>query len=81
MFLSVCTDPNLLTVMIFFRRSLDLLEIIAPLGIIIFSLFDILKAVKASDQDEIKKKTKIIPKRLLAGILIFLSFPKPSWPK
>ena len=47
-------------------------KIIIPLLIIGFGIFDFGKAVVADKEDEIKKQTKRLVYRVIAGIVIFL---------
>lgn len=47
------------------------IQIIVPVLIVIFGMFDFLKAVVAQKDDEIKKGQKMFLKRLLVGILVF----------
>ncbi len=49
-----------------------LIKIIVPLLLIIFTMLDLTKAMTAKDEFEYKKMTKIILKRVIAAILVFL---------
>lgn len=49
-----------------------ILKILIPLVLIIFGVIDISKAVLSSKDDEIKKSTKTLIMRVVAGIIIFL---------
>lgn len=71
MILTVCTSPELLSVMIIVKKVISLLQIIAPICLIIFAGFDIIKAVVSTDQDAINKKLKRIPGRIMAVIIVF----------
>lgn len=71
MILTVCSNADLLSVMVIVRKILDLLQIIAPIGLIVFASIDIIKAVISNKQDEIYKKLHMIPKRLFAAIIVF----------
>ncbi len=71
MILTVCSNADLLSVMVIVKKIMDLLQIIAPVGLIIFASIDIIKAVISSKQDEIYKKLHMIPKRVFAAIIIF----------
>lgn len=71
MILTVCSNANLLSVMVIVKKVIDLLQIIAPVGLIIFSSIDIIRAVISNKQDEIYKKLHMIPKRIFAAIIIF----------
>lgn len=71
MILTVCGNADLLSVMVIVKKILDLLQIIAPVGLIVFASIDIIKAVISNKQDEIYQKLHMIPKRLFAAIIIF----------
>ncbi len=49
-----------------------LIRIVVPLLLIIFTMLDLTKAMTAKDEFEYKKMTKIILKRVIATILVFL---------
>lgn len=72
MVLSVCSNPDLLSVMLLVNQIIKLLTILVPIGLIIFSSIDLLRAVMATDQEGIIKKKKAIPKRIFAAVMIFL---------
>lgn len=71
MMLTVCSNANLLSVMVIVKKIIDLLQVIAPVGLIIFASLDVIKAIISSKQDEIYKKLHMIPKRAFAAIIIF----------
>lgn len=52
----------------------DILKIATPVIIIITGMLDVLKAVSAQKEDEMKKATKKFLNRLLAGVVVFLVF-------
>lgn len=51
---------------------LMMFKIAIPLIIVAFGIFDFGKAVVAEKEDEIKKQTKRLVYRLIAGVVIFL---------
>lgn len=58
-----------------FTNSLyDILKIATPVIIIITGMLDVLKAVSAQKEDEMKKAQKKLLNRLLAGVVVFLVF-------
>lgn len=65
-----------------FHRSLpnftstiyDILKIITPVIIVITGMLDMLKAVSAQKEDDIKKSQQKFVRRLLAGAIVFLVF-------
>lgn len=68
----VCTDLELLRLMILVKTFMNIIQIILPLGLIILMLIDVLKSVTGGNSDEINKKLKIIPKRLTIAVIVFL---------
>jgi len=71
MILTVCSNADLLSVMVIVKKIMNLLQIIVPIGLVIFASIDIIKAVISNKQDEIYKKLHMIPQRLFAAIIIF----------
>ncbi|MDD3187152.1 MAG: hypothetical protein PHD02_01610 [Bacilli bacterium] len=57
-----------------FGIAYSLLRIIAPIGVLLFGSLDIARAVMAADEAKIKKAQALFAKRLVAAIIIFLSF-------
>lgn len=53
------------------RIIILLLQIVAPLGLIIFGGVDFVKAVTAGNDSDIKKKQQVFVKRLIYGALLF----------
>ena len=47
------------------------LQIIVPILLVIFGMIDLIKAVVAGKEDEIKKAQGVFVKRLIAGALVF----------
>lgn len=58
----------------FTSRMYDLLKILTPVIIIITGMLDIIKAVTAQKEDEMKKAQKKFVNRLIAGSVVFLVF-------
>ncbi|MEG0577729.1 MAG: C39 family peptidase [Bacilli bacterium] len=71
MMLTVCNDPKILELVLISKTFINILQIVAPLIVILYASYDILKAVTAKNQDLIKKATSMIPKRLLAMAIVF----------
>lgn len=71
MLLAVCTDPNLLQVVLIAKKIIQILEIVGPLGVVLYASIDVVKAVTSKDQSSIKKQLDLIPKRLLAMAILF----------
>ena len=53
------------------RIIILLLQIVAPLGLIILGGIDFIKAVTAGNDNDIKKKQQVFVKRLIYGALLF----------
>lgn len=53
---------------------INILKIATPIIIVIFGMIDLLKAVVASKEDEIKKGSSTFLKRALLGAFVFLVF-------
>ena len=58
----------------FTGRMYDFLKIMTPVVIIITGMLDIVKAVTAQKEDEMKKAQKKFINRLIAGAVVFLVF-------
>ncbi len=52
----------------------NIIKVVVPIVIIIFGMLDLLKAVMAQKEDEIKKGQHIFIKRLLTGAIVFFVF-------
>ena len=72
MILTVCSNADLLSVMVIVRKILDILQIVAPIALIIATMISLLKAVISNDQSGIAKNKSAIPKKFLAVIIIIL---------
>lgn len=51
-----------------------LLKIIAPILLVVFATIDIAKAVASSDESKMRKAQQIAMKRVVAAVIVFLSF-------
>lgn len=71
MILNVCSDPNFLSVLIPVRQVIKLIQIGAPLCLIIMLMIDVLKAV-ISNPDKIKSIFTSSRNRLISAAMIFL---------
>lgn len=58
----------------FTSRMYDFLKILTPVIIIITGMLDIVKAVTAQKEDDMKKAQKKLINRLIAGSVVFLVF-------
>ena len=50
------------------------LEVAIPVIIVIFAMIDLIKAITAGKEDEMKKAQGVVIKRLIAGALVFFIF-------
>lgn len=64
-------DLELLKTFKFIGRILSIVKILIPLVIIILGVIDFFKAVTTSKDDEIKKSSKSLVMRVIAGVIIF----------
>lgn len=51
-----------------------IIQVAVPILLVIFSSFDLIKAISAGKDDEIKKNQNVVIKRLIAGVLVFFVF-------
>lgn len=56
------------------RTIILILQVATPIIIIIFGMLDVVKAVMAQKEDEIKKGQQTFIKRLIVGVSVFLVF-------
>ena len=68
---SYCSKPNFLKPFKLLGRIFSFVKIVLPIVILAFGVVDFFKAVIASKDDEIKKATKSLIMRLIAGVCIF----------
>lgn len=64
-----CTSTKSIWILV--GKILGIFKIVIPILVIIFGMIDFGKAVIASKDDEIKKATKALLMRAIAGIIIF----------
>lgn len=55
------------------------IRIVTPLILVIVGMFDMVKAITAGKEDEIKKSQQLLVKRAVAAAIIFLLFSLISW--
>jgi hypothetical protein len=67
----LCDSDELLTIFYYLRRILTLIQILIPIGLIIWGTIDLGKAVIAGDEKEIKANQQTLLKRVIAAILVF----------
>lgn len=57
-----------------FKIAYNLLKIISPIALVIFGMIDMAKAVTSSDESKMKKAQSSFIRRIVASIIVFLSF-------
>lgn len=70
LFLFDCSDLGPLATLI--HTIIQLIQIAIPIMLIIWGMLDLGKAVIASKEDEIKAAQKLLIKRVIAAVLVFL---------
>lgn len=72
MILNVCTNPNLLKVVLIIKNIINIMKIVIPLLLIVFLMFDLVKGITSGKEDKVMASIKIIPRKLIAAVLFFL---------
>lgn len=70
--LGLCDTEAFLRTMKIVNIAMTIIKIIVPITIIIMGMVDLGKVVMSGKDDEIKKSTSLLARRLIAGIIIFL---------
>lgn len=68
----VCNNDGLLSIIGIIKAVLGVIQILIPIGLIVYGTIDLGKAVIASKEDEIKKNQKVLITRAIAAVLVFL---------
>ena len=71
LFLDACSDLAPLIRLIKFG-IIPIIQIGVPILLILYGMFDLAKAVIASKEDEIKNATKLLTKRAIYAVAVFL---------
>lgn len=71
LFLDACDDLAPLIRLIKFG-IIPIIQIGVPISLILYGMFDLAKAVIASKEDEIKNATKLLTKRAIYAVAVFL---------
>ncbi len=71
MLANVCTE-ELKALVGIIKGVLQLIQIIIPIGLIVWGTLDLGRAVIASKEDDIKKAQQILIKRAITAVLVFL---------
>lgn len=67
-----CSHPTVLRILYFAYLFLDILFVAIPIGLIIMLMIDFSKAVIAGKEDEQIKSTKLVTKRIMYAVIIFV---------
>lgn len=67
-----CTEASLYRVFVIVRFILTIIQWVAPIILIIIGSIDMVKAIIAGKEDEIKKHQQTLIKRLISAVIIFL---------
>ena len=68
---SACTSSSVLATILFIKKLTKVLSIIVPAILIVLLSIDFVKAVIASDDEQIKRAQKLALKRIVYGVVIF----------
>lgn len=71
----VSCNRSLLALVQLIKTIVTYITILVPIILVVIGTFDLLKAVTASKEDEIKSAQKLLIKRVIYAILIFLLVP------
>jgi hypothetical protein len=71
MLLLNCTEEGLNTLVGVIKGALQIIQILIPIGLIIFGTIDLGKAVISSDEKKIKEGQTTLMKRALTAALVF----------
>ncbi len=70
--LSLCSNPDLLSVIRIINIVILIIKIAVPIILIVIISFDITSAIKAGDEDLLKKQMQGVVRKLIAAVVIFL---------
>ena len=68
---STCTDVSVLAVILFIKNLIEIISYIVPVILVILLIIDIVKAIIANDEEQIKNAQHIALKRILYALIIF----------
>ena len=69
--MDACTNPDVLRVIYFIMKLIDVVRIIVPIGLIIVGSIDLSKSVIASDEKGQKGNLNLFIKRIIYAVLVF----------
>lgn len=70
--IDACQHPTILRVLYFATLLLDIVFVVVPIGLIIMLMVDFSKAVITGDEKEQIKSTKLVTKRIMYAVIIFI---------
>ena len=69
---NACNDSTVLSVLYFISLLLDIVFIAIPIGLIVMLLVDFSKSVISGDEQEQIKSTKLVVKRIIYSVIVFI---------
>lgn len=69
--MDACTNPDVLRVIYFIMKLIDVVRIIVPIGLIVMGTIDLSKSVITSDDKGQKKNLNLFIKRIIYAVLVF----------
>ena len=70
--IDLCSEPTFLGIIFFIKQLLKIVWIIIPMGLIVMAMVDLAKSVLANGTDEMVKNGKVLIKRTILCIALFL---------
>jgi hypothetical protein len=70
--LSVCSNPDILSIIRIINMAVLIIKIAVPIILIVVLSFDLLSAIKAGDEDLLKKQLQGAVRKMIAAVVIFL---------
>ena len=70
--IDLCSEPTFLGVIFFIKQLLKIAWIIIPMGLIVMAMVDLAKSVLANGTDEMAKNGKVLIKRTILCIALYL---------
>lgn len=67
-----CADDTLMGVFVVIRTVLKIIQWVVPVILILLGTIDLVKAVSAGKEDDIKKNQGVLIKRAIAAVIVFL---------
>ena len=78
-YILACAEQDLMKVFDFVKLFLRMVQFIIPVVLIVLGTIDLVKAVIASKEDEVKNAQKMLIKRLIYAVIVFLVPFIVSW--